>query len=87
MKYFLQGLLLAFCASTSLADSNVTTNPATKASQFNVHNNNHYNLYAGPNCKKMEKMISEVKHELVELKEEIRGMKGNQTGGPGEKGL
>ena len=36
---------------------------------------------------KIEKMFSEVKEQLAELKEEIRQMKGNQTGRPCIKGL
>ena len=37
--------------------------------------------------KKIENMFSEVKQQLVELKEEIKQMKGNQTGRPCKKGL
>ena len=85
MKYFFQGLLLAFFANAVLADSNPTTKPATKASQCNV--NNYYSFYSGPNCKKIEKIVTKVKEQLAELKEEISEIKENQTGGPGEQGL
>ncbi|KAL9989438.1 hypothetical protein ACROYT_G003987 [Oculina patagonica] len=57
-----------------------------KFSQCNVNNNHNYNsFFAGPNCKKIENMISEVKQQLAELKQEIGKCKENQTGGPGEK--
>ena len=90
MKYFFQAVLLGYFVAV-LANSNLTSKPAKtnndtkKASQCNV--NNYNSFYAGPNSRKIENMISEVKQQLAELKEEIREMKGNQTSGAGEKGL
>ena len=90
MKHFFHVILLSYIAAMR-ANSNLTTKPtkyndsATKASHCNV-NNNYNSFYAGPNCKKIESMFSEVKQQLGELKQEIRKMKGNETGGPGEKG-
>ena len=80
MKYFFQAVLLGYFVA-ALANNNDTK----KTSQCNV--NNYNSFYAGPHCKKIESMFSEVKQQLAELKEEIRGMKGNHSGGPGEKGL
>ena len=90
MKFLFQAVLLGYFVA-ALANSNLTSKPGKtnhdtkKSSQCNV--NNYNSFYAGPNCKKIEKMFSEVKQQLTELKEEIRGMKGNQTGGPSGKGL
>ena len=63
-----------------------TDDSTTKGSHCNVNNN--YNTYqAGANCKKIESMFSDVKQQLAELKEEIKEIKGNQTGNPAEKGV
>ncbi|KAL9989408.1 hypothetical protein ACROYT_G003955 [Oculina patagonica] len=71
---------------TFLSTTRKLTTP--KFSQCNVNNNHNYNsFFAGPNCKKIENMISEVKQQLAELKQEIGKCKENQTGGPGEKEL
>ncbi len=92
MKYFFNAILLGYFVA-ALANSNLTTKPAKndnetkRASQCNVNNNNYNSFFAGPNSKKIENMFSEVKQQLAELKTEIRGMKENQTGGPGAKGL
>ena len=90
MKYFFQAVLLGYFVA-ALASSNLTSKPVKtnnntkKTSQCNV--NNYNSFYAGPNSKKIENMISEVKQQLAELKDEIREMKKNQTIGPGGKGL
>ena len=42
--------------------------------------NVNYNFYAGPNTKKIEQ-------QLAEIREEMRALKGNQTGGSNGKGL
>ena len=90
MKYFFQAVLLGYFVA-ALATSNLTSKPAKpnndtkRTSQYNV--NNYNSFYAGPHCKKIENMFSEVKQQLAELKEEIREMKENQTGGQGGKGL
>ena len=91
MRLFFQALLLGFFVA-AFADSNQTTKPAKtddgtmKGSHYNV--NNYYNTFqAGANCKKIESMFSEVKQQLADIKEEIKKIKGNQTGNPAEKGL
>ena len=81
MKYLFQAILLSYFAA-ALANSNLSTKQAKNADTF----------YAGPNCKKIEDMFSEVKQQLAELKDEIREMKENQTwcpgtGCPGGKGM
>ena len=92
MKYFFQAILLSYFVA-ALANSNLSTkqaknadNGTTKSSHCNV-NNNYNSFYAGPNCKKIEDMFSEVKQQLAELKDEIREMKEKQTGGQSGKGL
>ena len=51
----------------------------TDKSKCNV-NNNYNSFYAGPNCKKIEQ-------QLAEIKQEIRALKKYETGGSGGKGL
>lgn len=90
MKFFFEAVLLGYFVA-ALANSNLTSKPGKtnndtkKTSQCNV--NNYNSFYAGPNCKKIEIMFSEVKQQLTELKEELRGMKRNQTGAAVGKGL
>ena len=88
MKYFFQALLLSYVVAV-LAKCLIltTTKPVTtsKASLCNV--NTYNNFFAGPNCKKVENILSEVKQQLAEIKQEIREMKENHTGGPEEKGF
>ena len=91
MRRFFQALLLGFFVA-AFANSNQTTKLAktddgtTKGLHCNVNNN--YNTFqAGGNCKKIESIFSDVKQQLTELKEEIKEMKGNQTGNPALKGL
>ena len=82
MKYLFQSVLLS-CLLTALATStNLSLKPAKpnnatkKPPQCNVNNY----FYAGPNSKKIENMFSEVKQQLAKLEQEIRNVKGNQTG-------
>ena len=79
MKRFFAAIhLAAFVAA--LANSSVkptkSTHSDAKKAQCNVNNY----FYAGPNIKKIEQ-------QLAEIKVEIRALKGNQTGGSGGKGL
>ncbi|KAL9989424.1 hypothetical protein ACROYT_G003972 [Oculina patagonica] len=88
MKYFFRAVLLSYFVATHanllLSTTRKPTTP--KFSQCNVNNNHNYNsFFAGPNCKKIENMISEVKQQLAELKQEIGKCKENQTYGPGKK--
>ena len=89
MKYFFQVFLLGFFVA-ALANSNLTSKPAAKSdnqtkksAQCNV-NNNYNTFFAGPKCKKIETMFSELKQQLAGLKKEIMTMKGNKSD---EKGM
>ena len=76
MKYFF-GTILLTCLISALANSTVKP---TKETHCNV-NNNYNSFYAGPNCKKIEQ-------QLEEIRQEIRTLKENKTTGSGNgKGL
>ena len=81
MKYLFQALMLAYFVA-AFTNSDQMTNPARSC---NV--NNYYTFSAGPNCKKIENVMSEVKYQLTELKQQIMEIGDNQTGGPTGKGL
>ncbi|KAL9989407.1 hypothetical protein ACROYT_G003954 [Oculina patagonica] len=83
MKYFFQALLLGYLVATLASCSNVTKKPVAKASLCNV--NTYNSFFAGPNCRKIESILSEVKQQLAEIKQVIGEIKENQTGGPGEQ--
>ena len=77
MKYFFGIIPLACLISAALANSTVKP---TKATRCNV-NNNYNSFYAGPNCKKIEQ-------QLEEIRQEIRALRENNTTGSGNgKGL
>ena len=92
MKYsFFQAILLCYFVA-ALANSNLSTKSAKKSnndtkqtSQCTV--NNYNTFHAGPNSKKIENMIAEVKQQLAELKQEITKTNENQTAGQAQKGL
>ena len=71
MKYFVGAILFAYF-SAALANS--TVKPTTEA-HCNV-NNNYNSFYTGPNCKKIEQ-------QLDEIRQEIRALKENKTTGSG----
>ena len=76
MKYCC-GTSLLTCLFSALANSTVKP---TKEARCNV-NNNYNSFYAGPNCKKIEQ-------QLEEIRQEIRALKENKTTGSGNgKGL
>ena len=82
MNYLLKALLFACFVATF---ANVFVKPTesgndVKKAQSNVINN----YYVGPNCKKFEQQLNEVRREILE---EIRALKRNESGGPGGKGL
>ena len=83
MKYFFEAIVFAYFVA-ALANSTVkpTKSSETKKAQCNLNYNT--NFYAGPNCKKIERQLAEIKREILE---EIRAMKRNETGGSGGKGL
>ena len=90
MKYILfQTILFAYFVAAP-ANSSVkptTSNEVKKAANCNA-NNNFISFYAGPNCKKIEQqLLKELAEMKKEILEEIRALKRNKTGGPGEKGL
>jgi len=89
MKHFLRVLLLSFFVSTQVYSILTTTKPVTtQPSQCNVNNNNYNSFFAGPNCKKIESMFSEMKQHLTELKKGIKEIKDILNGDrPGGKGL
>ena len=69
MKYFVGAILFVYFIAT-LANSTVKP---TKEAHCNV-NNNYNSFYAGPNCKKIEK-------QLEEIRQEIRALSENKTNG------
>ena len=69
MKYFVGAILFAYFIAT-LANSTVKP---TKEAHCNV-NNNYNSFYAGPNCKKIEQ-------QLGEIRQEIRALRENKTNG------
>ena len=79
MKYFLYAILFAYFVAT-FANSSVkhTTDAGTNKAHCNV-NNTYNSFYAGPNCKKIEQ-------QLAEMKNEIRALKRNETSGSDGKG-
>ena len=81
MKYLFQAFLLGYFVA-ALANSNQTTNSAKRC---NI--NNYYTFSAGPNCEKIENVMSEVKQQLAGLKQQIREIEENQTQCPIGKGL
>ena len=89
MKLFFQALLLSFFVSTQVNSILTTTKPVTtpQPSKCNINNNNYNSFFAGPNCKKIETMFSEMKQHLTELKKGVKDIKeilnGNSPGGKG----
>ena len=78
MKYLFAFVLFAVFVA-ALANSTVKPTKSDndgKKAQCNVNNY----FYAGPNTKKIEQ-------QLAGIREEIRALKGNQTGGSDGKGL
>ena len=73
--YFIQALANPSVGPTKSFEAKKAS---PKASQCNVNNFNTF--YAGANCK-------EIKEQLVEILEEIRALKGNQTNNSTAKGL
>jgi len=74
MKHFSRAILFAYSVA-ALANSSVkpTTSAGTNKAHCNV-NNNYNSFYAGPNCKKIELQLEEIRNE-------IRALKRNDTGG------
>ena len=71
MNVFLQALLCAFLVK-AIANSTVPTKSGTDARKPQCNVNNYF--YAGPNTKKIEQ-------QLAEIKEEIKALKENRTSG------
>ena len=75
-----KGILFAVFV-TAFANSSVKSNKSTSTDKSKCNVNNNYNsFYAGPNCKKIEQ-------QLAEIKQEIRALKRKETGGSNGKGL
>ena len=71
MNVFLKALLCAFLVK-AIANSTVPTKSGTDARKPQCNVNNYF--YAGPNTKKIEQ-------QLAEIKEEIKALKENRTSG------
>jgi len=82
MKYFFRAILFAYFVA---AFANSSVKPTTGAGANKAHCNvNTYNsFYAGPNCKKIEQQLAEMRNEILE---EIRTLKRNETDGSDGKG-
>ena len=78
MKYFFGAILLAVFVAT-LASSKMKPTKLSNIDEKKAHCNVINYFYAGPNTKKIEQ-------QLAEIREEIRALKGNKTGGPNGKG-
>ena len=78
MKYLFAIVLFAVFVS-ALASSSVKSAKSDN-DRNNAPCNVNYNFYAGQNTKKIEQ-------QLAEMREEIRALKRNQTGGSDGKGL
>ncbi|CAH3159748.1 unnamed protein product, partial [Porites lobata] len=76
MNFFLKALLCAFLVK-AIAKSAVPTKSATDARKPQCNVNNYF--YAGPNTKKIEQ-------QLAEIREEIKALRENRTGGGGSSG-
>ena len=80
MKYFVAAVLVG-CFVANIANSSVI--PTDKNDMRRAESYVNYNFYAGFNCKKIEQQLEENFNkieQLAEIKEEIRALKGNQTG-------
>ena len=75
MKFFVGVILFAYFIAT-LANSAVK---ATKEDHCNV-NNNYNNFYAGPNCKKIQQQLEEIRQEIRALRENKTTASGNGKG-------
>ena len=73
---FLKALLCAFLVK-AIANSTVPTKSGTDARKPHCNVNNYF--YAGPNTKKIEQ-------QLAEIKEEIEALKENRTSGGASSG-
>ena len=76
MNVFLKALLCAFLVK-AIAKSTVPTKSGTDARKPQCNVNNYF--YAGPNTKKIEQ-------QLAEIREEIKALKENRTNGGGSSG-
>ena len=67
VKYFFRVILFASDFVAAFANSSVkpTTGAGTNKAHCNV-NNNYNSFYAGPNCKKIEQQLAEMRSEILE---------------------
>ena len=79
MKGFFAAIALVYFIAT-LANSSVKPAKSDQMRKAQCHMNYNTNFYAGPNCKKIEQ-------QLAEIKEDIREMKRNETRAEAVKGL
>ena len=76
MNVFLKALLSAFLVK-AIANSTVATKSGTDARKPQCNVNNYF--YAGPNTKRIEQ-------QLAEIREEIKALKENRTSGGASSG-
>ena len=79
MKYFFEAILFAVFAA-ALGNSSVKPTEGNNNGKKTHCNNVNYNYYAGPNTKRIEQ-------QLAEMKQEIRALKENQSGCSVNSGL
>ena len=79
IKYFFEVILFAVFAA-ALANLSVKPTEGNNDAKKAHFNNVNYNYYAGPNTKRIEQ-------QLAEMKQEIRALKENQTGCSVSSGL
>jgi len=79
MKYFLKATLFAVSVA-ALTNSSVKPRESNNDAKKTHCSNVNYNYYAGPNTKRIEQ-------QLAEMKQEIRALKENQTGCSVNSGL
>ena len=78
MKYFAQAFLCSYflAALANLSVKLTESNALKKLTQSDMINN----YYSGPICKKIEQ-------QLIQIRQEIKRLKANETGCPGENNL
>ena len=82
MKGFFAAIALAYFIAT-LANSFVKPTKSDQMRKAQCHMNYNTNFYAGPNCKKIEQQVAEIKEDIMRIRE----MKRNETREEAVKGL
>jgi len=82
MKYFFQVILFTYFVA-ALANSSVKPTTGSGVNKAHCNVNTYNSFYAGPNDKKIEQQLAEMKKEILK---EIRTLKRNETDGSDGKG-